>query len=83
MSGGYFDYEERKLETIGEKLDEAVKWAKDLDMSDRTVREFKRAKRLVEHTYAYLHRIDLLLSADDSEETFHEQLLIDLLNIEL
>lgn len=83
MSGGYFNYEERRLETIAEKLREAVNNAQERGLSDRTVREFKRALRLVEHTYAYLHRIDYFLSADDSEETFHEQLLIDLLKIEL
>lgn len=43
-------------------------------LSKETIREFKKAVRLLKQAEVYAQRIDWLLSGDDGEETFHKRL---------
>lgn len=42
--------------------------------SKETLREFRKAIKLLRQAHIYVQRIDWLLSGDDSEDTFHERL---------
>ena len=46
--------------------------------SDEVIEEFKIAVELLRRAEVYAHRIDLLLSGDDGEETFLQRLHEDL-----
>lgn len=46
--------------------------------SDKTIKELLNGAKYMELAAIYEHRLDWLLSGDDSEETFHEQLQKDL-----
>ena len=85
MSGGFFDYTQYKMCSAGEQLEEVIDLvdigAHPVDYSEETLEEFRKARIALEVAVAYLHRVDWLLSGDDGEETFHERLRDDLLNI--
>jgi hypothetical protein len=78
MSGGRFDYEQFKLQQIADDIEqhivdnEEVGW--DYRYKDETIAEFKRAVEMLRRAYIYVQRIDWLVSADDSESTFHKRL---------
>ena len=61
-----------------ESPDETRKWIsehnseKAVDFSPATIREFKKAIRLLRKAAVYAQRIDWLLSGDDGEDSFHE-----------
>lgn len=42
--------------------------------SKDTIKEFRKAVKLLRKAYVYAQRIDWLLSGDDGEESFHERL---------
>lgn len=42
--------------------------------SKETIREFKKAVRILKQAAVYAQRIDWLLSGDDGEDNFHERL---------
>lgn len=46
--------------------------------SKETIREFRKAIKLLKQAEVYAQRIDWLLSGDDGEESFHERLKADL-----
>ncbi len=46
--------------------------------SKETIREFKKAIKLLKQAEVYAQRIDWLLSGDDGEDSFHERLKADL-----
>lgn len=50
--------------------------------SKETIEEFKKGVTLLRQAYVYAQRIDWLMSGDDGEETFHERLKEDLIEIE-
>jgi len=78
MSGGRFDYEQYKLQQIADDIEqhivdrEEINW--DYKYKDETIAEFKRAVEMLRRAYIYVQRIDWLVSADDSESTFHKRL---------
>jgi len=78
MSGGLFNYEQYKLQQIADDIEqnivdnEDVGW--DYKYKDETIAEFKRAVEMLRRAYIYVQRIDWLVSADDSESTFHKRL---------
>ena len=47
---------------------------KVVDFEPETIKEFKKALKLLRKAYVYVQRIDWLLSCDDCEENFHERL---------
>ena len=75
MSGGFFNYKQYELEHIADDIEELIR---DGDYSKETIEKFKLTVALLRTTKAYVHRIDWLVSCDDSEETFHERLEEDI-----
>lgn len=89
MSGGAFDYRQFRFEDIAELIDAYIKhndtvWDNDGDeepernFSPSTLAKFREAAELVRKAQIFVHRIDWLVSGDDSEDSFHERLKKDL-----
>ena len=49
--------------------------------SKETIKEFKKGLAILKKAYVYAQRIDWLLSGDDGEESFHERLKEELVNL--
>lgn len=82
MSGGHFDYKQFAMKDIAEQIQEIISH-NDEDWTDsdgwcqeaykyppQIIEKFVEAERAVHRAAAMVHRIDWLLSGDDSEETF-------------
>jgi len=93
MSGGHFEYQQYRLENIALEIESLIRsngdealneWGDRIGRhySEETVREFKTAVHLLRQAGIYAHRIDWLVSGDDDEESFHEQLAEDLEKLE-
>ena len=92
MSGGHFNYYQRHIEDIIEKLDEVIEInGKPLsektsqfdndyyyDYSPETIAKFKEGLSYLNKAKIFTQRIDWLLSGDDGEDTFHKRLSEDL-----
>lgn len=76
MSGGHFDYEDDRIDVVAFEIERLIE--NNDEYGDTTIVEFKKAVELLKMSYIYAHRIDWLVSGDDSEETFHERLKKDL-----
>ena len=76
MSGGRFHYNQNRIEDIVIDIEVVVaeNEKKEFPLSEKTIQEFKYAIRALRIAAAYAQRIDLLLSGDDGEDTFHERL---------
>ena len=77
MSGGYFDYDQYRLDEIATSIRKVILFAKG-KYSEETIKEFRKARDLLQKAAIYANRIDWLLSGDDGEDTFHERLQKDL-----
>jgi hypothetical protein len=71
MSGGYFDYDQYKIGTIRLEVETLIS---QKEFSSKTLARFQQAVYHLEMAEIYAQRIDWLVSGDDSEETFHERL---------
>ena len=78
MSGGYFDYEQYKIDQIADQVGllirnngkkEKGEWYPDFD--EVTIDKFKEAAFILRKAAIMAQRIDWLVSGDDGEETFH------------
>lgn len=83
MSGGHFNYNQYKLLEISEEIGHLIERSRDSsdfysELSPNTIYEFRNAITALRQAYAYVQRIDWLVCADDSEETFHQRLQEDL-----
>ncbi len=93
MSGGHFDYIQYRLQDTIESIKDAIHkndqkpdWVDQEDWDKlgtayyhkETLEEFKKALKLISKAQVYIHRIDWLLSGDDSESSFHKRLKEDL-----
>ena len=92
MSGGHFNYYQRHIRDIIEKLDEVIElngkpvsektsqFDSDYhyEYSPETIARFKEGLYYLNKAWVYAQRIDCLLSGDDGEDTFHERLVKDL-----
>lgn len=68
--------EELKEESWGDP-DWYIKYPEDkfyTKYSKETIKEFKKAVKILRQAEIYATRIDYLLSSDDGEETFHKRL---------
>lgn len=90
MSGGYFDYEDYRVDEIASKLEELIINNNSEELTDwgttvgrkynkKTIAEFSVALDALRRAAVYLHRIDWLVSCDDGEEDFHTRLKEDLM----
>ena len=93
MSGGRFDYIERRIPYIAESIQAEIdnnntKWDgifsetewKGERYTKETIEEFKNGIEALRKAYVYARRIDYLLSGDDGEEAFHRRLQEELEN---
>jgi hypothetical protein len=79
MSGGYFDYEQCRMQNMADRLASVIET--NDEFSKETLAEFGKGLATLRAAAVYLERIDFLLSSDDREETFHKRLKEDLLHI--
>ena len=82
MSGGHFNYQQHKLGDIAEEIARLIE-NNDFDTigegySPTTITAFKTAVTLLTLSRILVHRIDRLVSGDDSEERFQERLADEL-----
>lgn len=84
-----FTYDEcDMLEVIVKEITEEVYLNKDgneiiyRDYSPETIQELKNAVKLLKKASIYANRIDWLFSGDDSEDTFHKRLKMELSKLE-
>jgi hypothetical protein len=91
MSGGYFNYRQYNINDIADAIDELIANSfaidKELDQyGDKKWREyppeiierFREAVNYLRLASIYTHRIDWLVSCDDSEDSFHKRLQTEL-----
>lgn len=87
MSGGYFDYNQYRINDIVDQIEKLIQKSNNKDeyhsYSDKTIYEFKVGIELLKKAEIYAHRIDWLVSGDDSEEAFHKRLKNELLAIKI
>lgn len=75
MSGGYFDYIQFKIKNEAiEKLNEII--SENHNYSDKTKKKILECLNYLRLGSDLLHEIDLLVSEDNSEETFIKNLSI-------
>jgi hypothetical protein len=79
MSGGYFDYEQCRMQNMADRLASAIET--DDQYSKETLAEFGKGLRALRVAAVYLERIDFLLCGDDTEGSFHKYLKEELLCI--
>jgi hypothetical protein len=79
MSGGTFDYLQRRYEWY-DAIEEIGKQIKDNESgySQETLDEFKKGLEYITIAQVYLERIDYLIACDDGEDNFHKSLKTDL-----
>jgi hypothetical protein len=93
MSGGHFEYNQWRIDSISnelkelieknyskEKEDDDCEWGgfKGRHYSKATIKEFQKAWKILNLAYIYTQRIDWLVSGDDSEDCFERRLKDDL-----
>lgn len=87
MSGGHFNYDQYKMDYIADEIedlivhngsDEKDEWGynRHSEYSPETIEEFKKAVYYLRMAKLYAHRIDWLVSGDDSEDSFHQRLKV-------
>lgn len=79
MSGGYFDHEHYKLESIADSIEDLIR---EGGYSTQTLELFKLGLQYARRAYVYAQRIDYLVSGDDGEATFLRRLSEDLLKLD-
>ena len=84
MSGGYFDYNQWRLEDMADQIDRMIE-NNDSDEADdygcrrgrgyspETIARFQETRAALKRAAKMAHRVDWLLSGDDSEESFHRR----------
>ena len=92
MSGGFFDYRDMRLIDLAEPLRckialarQKPDWASDCDTShsESFTNEMSEVYNQLMILMAKLHRMDWVLSGDDSEPNYEQRLPMDLSKVEL
>ena len=89
MSGGHYEYKQYQISHIADEIEQVIlsNDSKELDeygarkghhFSPETIAEFKKGLEILKQAFVYAHRMDWLLSCDDSEDSFHSRLARDL-----
>lgn len=76
MSGGYFDYEEREIREIANKVEFLISTNDNRNgkkYSNETIDKFKFALKTLRQAEKMVRRIDYLVCDDDGEDTFNKQ----------
>lgn len=88
MSGGYFDYNQFFIGEIETTLEEFLEKSECEnrggyeEFEDKFVEHCKVALHILKIARVYTHRIDWVLSGDDSEDVFYKRLEEDLKGVE-
>lgn len=93
MSGGFFSYYQYHIDHVANDIEQLIvdnystelnEWGdrKGRNYSEETMDQFRVALMLLRTAYIYAHRIDWLVSGDDSEQSFHSRLEADLAKLE-
>lgn len=77
MSGGFFEYQEYKIQQVAADLEDFILNGSHA-YSDETMKELNIGLQYLKLAYTYAHRIDYLLESDDSEASFRKRLKEDL-----
>lgn len=84
MSGGRFNYDQRRIDNIAQDIEDVIYHNDDMEL-DRwgdcigygfkleTIEKFIAAVKVLKRAATMAQRIDWLLSGDDSEESFHKR----------
>ena len=84
MSGGYFEYNQYKLEVMAEEIESLIENNNKIhvntygdfmappDLDSEIIEKFKETAYNLRRTREMVQRIDWLLCADDSEKSFKE-----------
>lgn len=83
MSGGHFNYDQYRIDSIAESIESYIYDNNDDRYTPETLDKFREAVVLLRKASVYAQRIDWLLSGDDSEESFHKRLDNDLRRLAL
>lgn len=89
MSGGHFQYDQWKIGSIADEVEQLIitndseeldRWGdrKFSSFSAETIEEFRKGLSILRLAHIYAQRIDWLVSGDDSEESFHKRLNNDI-----
>lgn len=83
MSGGAFDYIQHRMESVEDQLKELIgsygAAPEECDgLSEDTFEKFKEGLMFLMSARIYIHNIDLLLSGDNSEQSFNRALEYDI-----
>ena len=80
MSGGHFNYQQHSMQDIISELKTLIKnnnipndYGYCRNYSDKTILKFKEAIGLLKKAHDLVYHIDYLVSGDDGEDTFWEQ----------
>lgn len=77
MSGGHFDYREYAVNDIADEVQRLIEGNTapgGRNYPEEVILEFRKAVSTLRNAFTYAHRIDYLVSSDDSEDTFLSQL---------
>lgn len=81
MSGGEFDYMSDRINDVADSIVNIIKKNKTLNeygemnnFSVATIAELKKGVEIIRLSAIYEKRIDLLVSGDNGEESFHKYL---------
>ena len=72
MSGGYFNYDQDRMDAIAEDIEITIKYNSP-DYDGTTIQKFEEAAVVLRKAAIMVQRIDWLLSGDDGEDTYHER----------
>ena len=89
MSGGYFDYDQYRINDIAAQVEQLIRNNDEEELNDwgdpigrhyskETIEEFSIGLLYLRLASVYAQRIDWLLSGDDGEESFHKRLEEDI-----
>jgi hypothetical protein len=89
MSGGHFDYNQYRIQTIADQIQDIIdlNHSTELDQygetvgyefPDEVIDRFKEAVNALRVAQIYAHRVDWFVSGDDGEKSFLERLDSDL-----
>ena len=78
MGGGYFNYENYRMNDVGRSIEELIAHNDTAEYTGGygplTLERFQEAVELIKRADTIVHRIDWLVSGDDDEERFHQRL---------
>jgi hypothetical protein len=87
MSGGFFDYDQYRIERIADKIEQLIISNEQETMDGRfyqpeVIDKFKEGLLILQKAAIYTQRIDWLVSCDDDEDSFLDRLEEELSKLE-